>query len=335
MGISYRESGVDIEKGELFVDLIKKKLVSDDRRNIGGFGGMFDLGPLKLRHPVLVAGTDGVGTKLVVAKQAGYYGSIGIDLVAMCVNDVVCTGARPLFFLDYLATSNLDLGEAGRVMDGIVEGCRISGCRLLGGETAEMPGVYEKGEYELAGFCCGIVEKERIVDPGRIGEGDLLVGVRSSGIHANGFSLARKALFEKGGFDLHYEHPALGRSIAQELLVPTRIYAQLVLQTIETVAVNGIAHITGGGIEGNLRRLLPKGLDLNIRWENLSPQPLFGIIREAGGIEDEEMRRVFNLGVGIVFVVDKKLRKQIAGTLKRLGEEPVIFGEVIQARGGG
>ena len=335
MGITYRDSGVDIEKGDRFVDLIRKKLRSDERQNIGGFGGMFDLGPLDVRHPVLVASTDGVGTKLVVAKQAGDYSTIGIDLVAMCVNDLVCTGARPLFFLDYLATSNLDLEEAGQVIDGILEGCRRAGCSLLGGETAEMPGVYKRGDYELAGFSCGIVEKEKIVDTGRIEEGNLLIGIRSSGIHSNGFSLARKALFEKGGFDLHYDHPTLGRSIAQELLVPTRIYVRTVLETLSMVNVRGIAHITGGGLEGNVQRLLPEGLGLEIRWESLAPHPVFMIIKEAGGIDEEEMRRTFNLGVGLVFVVDKKVRSEPVEILKSLGEEPAFLGTVVHAGGHG
>jgi phosphoribosylformylglycinamidine cyclo-ligase len=335
MGITYRDSGVDIEKGDRFVDLIKKKLRSDERQNIGGFGGMFDLGPFDVRHPVLVASTDGVGTKLVVAKQAGDYSTIGIDLVAMCVNDLVCTGARPLFFLDYLATSNLDLEEAGQVMDGILEGCRRAGCSLLGGETAEMPSVYKRGDYELAGFSCGIVEKERIIDPGRIEEGNLLIGIRSSGIHSNGFSLARKALFEKGGFDMHYDHPALGRSIAQELLMPTRIYVKTVLEMLSRVNIRGIAHITGGGLEGNVQRLLPEGLGLEILWDSLAPHPMFMIIKEAGGIEEEEMRRTFNLGVGLVFVVDNKVRSEIVEILKSLGEEPVFLGTVVKASGHG
>lgn len=335
MGITYKDSGVDIEKGDRFVDLIRKKLRSDERQNIGGFGGMFDLGPLDVRHPVLVASTDGVGTKLVVAKQAGDYSTIGIDLVAMCVNDLVCTGARPLFFLDYLATSNLDLEEAVQVIDGILEGCRRAGCSLLGGETAEMPGVYKRGDYELAGFSCGIVEKEKIVDTGRIEEGNLLIGIRSSGIHSNGFSLARKALFEKGGFDLHYDHSSLGRSIAQELLVPTRIYVRTVLETLSRVNVRGIAHITGGGLEGNVQRLLPEGLGLEIRWESLAPHPVFMIIKEAGEIDEEEMRRTFNLGVGLVFVVDKKVRSETVEILKSLGEEPAFLGTVVRAGGHG
>ena len=195
--------------------------------------------------------------------------------------------------------------------------------------------MYKRGDYELAGFSCGIVEKEKIVDTGRIEEGNLLIGIRSSGIHSNGFSLARKALFEKGGFDLHYDHPSLGRSIAQELLVPTRIYVRTVLETLSRVNVRGIAHITGGGLEGNVQRLLPEGLGLEIRWESLAPHPVFMIIKEAGEIDEEEMRRTFNLGVGLVFVVDKKVRSETVEILKSLGEKPAFLGTVVHAGGHG
>ncbi len=331
MGLTYKDSGVDIKSGELFVDLIRRKLKSTDRGNIGGFGGSYDLGPLNISHPVLVASTDGVGTKLTIAREAGRYGTIGIDLVAMCVNDVVCTGARPIFFLDYLATSRLDLDEAGAVMDGIVEGCRMAGCALLGGETAEMPGVYKEGDYELAGFACGISEKKKLIDTGRIGAGDVLVGIRSSGIHSNGMSLARKALLEMGGYGLQSRPTVLGRSIAGELLEPTRIYVDLALKTMEKVPVHGIAHITGGGLYGNLRRLLPDGLELDIHWEALSPQPVFGLIQKAGGIEDAEMRKTFNLGVGLIFIVSRESARHTVQILKTLGEEPLSVGSVIPA----
>jgi phosphoribosylformylglycinamidine cyclo-ligase len=329
MGLTYKDSGVDIKSGELFVDLIRRKLKGEDGRNIGGFGGIYDIGPLNISSPVLVASTDGVGTKLVVAKEAGLYGTIGIDLVAMCVNDVVCTGARPIFFLDYLATSRLDLDEAGAVMDGIVEGCRRAGCVLLGGETAEMPGVYKEGDYELAGFACGITEKKKLIDTQRIGAGDVLIGIRSSGIHSNGMSLARKALFEKGGYCLQSSPAVIGRSIARELLEPTRIYVDIALETIEKVTVHGIAHITGGGLYDNLRRLLPDGLELDIQWDALLPQPVFGLIQKAGEIEDAEMRKTFNLGVGLVFIVPKKIAYRAVQTLKTLGEAPLVLGEVV------
>ncbi|MBN2322589.1 MAG: phosphoribosylformylglycinamidine cyclo-ligase [Spirochaetes bacterium] len=332
MGLTYKDSGVDIRSGEMFVDLIRRKLKKEEAGNIGGFGGTYDLGPLNISHPVLVASTDGVGTKLAVAREAGRYGTIGIDLVAMCVNDVVCTGAKPIFFLDYIATSRLDLDEAGSVMDGIVEGCRMAGCVLLGGETAEMPGIYKDGDYELAGFACGISEKNRLIDTGSIIAGDVLVGIRSSGIHSNGMSLARKALFEKGGYDLQSSPAVLGRSIARELLEPTRIYVDVTLETIEQVAVHGVAHITGGGLYDNLKRLLPDGLDINIRWDVLSPQPVFGLIQAAGEIDDEEMRNTFNLGVGLVFIVPEKAAPQALQTLKTLGEAPLMLGNVVPRR---
>jgi len=331
MGLTYRDSGVDIERGELFVDMIRRKLKRTDQENIGGFGGFYDLGPMGISHPVLVASTDGVGTKLTVAREAGRYGTIGIDLVAMCVNDVVCTGARPIFFLDYLATSRLDLDEAGAVMDGIVEGCRLAGCALLGGETAEMPGVYKEGDYELAGFACGISEKKRLIDTGKIGVGDVLIGIRSSGIHSNGMSLARKALLEQGGYSLQSKPDLLDRSVAGELLEPTRIYVSLALETIEKVPVHGIAHITGGGLYGNLKRLLPEGLELDICWDALQPQPVFGLIQNAGGIDEAEMRKTFNLGVGLVFIVSRESARYTEETLKTLGEEPLAVGSVISS----
>jgi phosphoribosylformylglycinamidine cyclo-ligase len=330
MGLTYRDAGVDIDKGDRFVEIIKKKLPQKDRANIGLFGGLFDLSSLGYTYPVLVSSTDGVGTKLLIAKEANRFDTIGIDLVAMCVNDVIPLGAKPLFFLDYLATAELDLETASTVVDGILEGCRQAGCSLLGGETAEMPGVYRKGDYELAGFTVGIVERDRIIDGRAIAEGDSLVGVRSSGIHSNGLSLARRAL--AGDLGSGKQHPLLGRTLLQELLVPTRIYVRLVLDLLAKAEIKGIAHITGGGIYGNTKRLLPEGLDLDIRWKSLRPHPIFKIVQEAGGVEDEEMRKTFNLGVGMVFVVSAKEEGTFCALLAERGEEPLRIGEVVKKK---
>ena len=330
MGLTYRDAGVDIDKGDRFVEIIKKKLPPKDQANIGLFGGLFDVSSLGYARPVLVSSTDGVGTKLLVAREANKYDTIGIDLVAMCVNDVIPLGARPLFFLDYLATAELDLSTASTVIDGILEGCRQAGCALLGGETAEMPGVYRKGDYELAGFTVGIVERDRIIDGASIAEGDSLIGIRSSGIHSNGLSLARRAL--AGDLGSGKIHPLLGRTLLEELLVPTRIYVRLVLDLLAGAHVKGIAHITGGGIYGNTKRLLPVGLDLDIRWDALRPHPIFRILQEAGGVEDEEMRKTFNLGVGMVFVVSAKEEKPFCALLAARGEEPLRIGEVVRKK---
>jgi len=233
VGLTYRDSGVDIDKGERFVEVVKSKLRKEEQGNIGLFGGIYDLASLHYKNPVLVASTDGVGTKLLLAKEAGKYNSIGTDLVAMCVNDIITLGAAPLFFLDYMAACELDLDIAGEVLDGIIEGCRQSNCALLGGETAEMPGVYSKGDYELAGFAVGIVERKKIINGTSIKKGDVLIGIPSSGIHSNGLSLARKALFQQKKYPCNLVVPALERSLIDELLVPTRIYVRLVLDVVD------------------------------------------------------------------------------------------------------
>lgn len=327
MGLTYRDAGVDIDKGDAFVDLVRKKLSGRDQRNIGLFGGLFDLSSLHYSRPLLVASTDGVGTKLLLAKDANRYGSIGIDLVAMCVNDVITCGAKPLFFLDYMATCELDLKTASQVLDGIVEGCRLAGCVLLGGETAEMPGVYSRGDYELAGFTVGIVEADRVIDGAEIKRGDRLIGLRSSGIHANGLSLARKA-FERSGTDLRMPSPPFDRPLIDELLIPTRIYVSLVLALLERFRPKGIAHITGGGLYGNTKRVIPRGRDIRIDWKSIQPHPVFALIQEAGGVDIEEMRKTFNMGIGLVLVVADAEVADVLTFLKERGEAPLVIGEV-------
>ncbi|MGQ9615912.1 MAG: phosphoribosylformylglycinamidine cyclo-ligase [Spirochaetota bacterium] len=332
MGLTYRESGVDIDKGDRFVDMIKGKLKPDERENIGLFGGLFDLSKYNLKHPMLVASTDGVGTKLLLAKEAKRYGTIGIDLVAMCVNDVITTGAKPLFFLDYMASADIELKTASEVIDGMIEGCRQAGCILLGGETAEMPGVYQKGEYELAGFAVGIVERNRVIDGSRIEVGDVLVGIPSNGIHSNGISLARKALFEKRGYSYDFKPAATGKSLIEELLIPTRIYVKLVLELLDKYSIRGIAHITGGGLMGNIVRIVPEGLEPLIKWECIKPHPIFSVIQDAGEIEDNEMRKVFNMGIGFVLVLNSKEGEGMVSYLRSRGEEALIIGEIVEKR---
>lgn len=329
MGLTYKDSGVDIKKGDNFVNLIKEKLRKNEQDNIGLFGGLFSLNLDNYKDPVLVSGTDGVGTKLLLAKEANKYSTIGIDLVAMCVNDIVTLGARPLFFLDYMACSELEIEKASELIDGIIEGCRLSGCILLGGETAEMPGVYQKGDYELAGFGVGIVEKTGIIDGRSIQAGDVLVGIRSSGIHSNGLSLARRALFGEKGFGFKDGHPLLSNTLIEELLVPTRIYVELVLEIIRYLPVNGIAHITGGGIFSNVKRLLPAGLEPLIDWDNIYPHPIFTIIEQSGKIHKEEMRNVFNMGIGLVFVVSRDIKERFISRLEDKGEHYALIGGVV------
>ncbi len=329
MGLTYKDSGVDIKKGRNFVNLIKEKLRKNEQDNIGLFGGLFSLNLDNYKDPVLVSGTDGVGTKLLLAKEANKYSTIGIDLVAMCVNDIVTLGARPLFFLDYMACSELEIEKASELIDGIIEGCRLSGCILLGGETAEMPGVYQKGDYELAGFGVGIVEKTGIIDGRSIQAGDVLVGIRSSGIHSNGLSLARRALFGEKGFGFKDGHPLLSNTLIEELLVPTRIYVEFVLEIIRYLPVNGIAHITGGGIFSNVKRLLPAGLEPLIDWDNIHPHPIFTIIEQSGKIHKEEMRKVFNMGIGLVFVVSRDIKERFISRLEDKGEHYALIGGVV------
>ena len=329
MGLTYRDSGVDIDKGDRFVEIIKEKLKGEERKSIGLFGGLYDIGKLRYKNPVLVSSTDGVGTKLLLAKMAGKYSTIGIDLVAMCVNDIITLGARPLFFLDYMATAELDINKASDIIDGILEGCRQSKCSLLGGETAEMPGVYRKDDYELAGFAVGIVEKDKIIDGKHIKAGDKLIALPSSGIHSNGISLARKALFEIKGYSADDIIPPLEKRLIDELLVPTRIYVNVVVDILDRVPVKGIAHITGGGLYGNIKRIIPKGLDVKIQWQSLPVLPVFEIIKNAGEIDIDEMRRTFNMGAGLIFIVENKDEKNLLNLLYKIGEAPFTIGEII------
>ena len=331
--MTYRQAGVDIDAGDTLVDRIKplskKTRIAEVISDVGGFAGMCSV-PRGIDDPVLVSGTDGVGTKLKIAFATGVHDTIGIDLVAMSVNDVITTGARPLFFLDYFATSKLDVDVAEKVVTGIARGCELSGCALLGGETAELPGMYADGEYDLAGFCVGVVARARIIDGKRVSEGDALVGLRSSGLHSNGYSLARKVLTDVA------EKPRelLGESVAEAHLAPTRLYAKVVQSIIgEGHDVRAMCHVTGGGLPGNLPRVLPEGLGASVR-ADLPRKPIFDLIAARGPVDTTEMQRTFNLGVGFVLVVPREGARAITNALRALGEDPVDVGEVVSVAPG-
>ncbi len=334
-GLTYREAGVDIEAGEELVERIKPLAKATATPHvlgaIGGFAGLCTI-PEDIDDPVLVSGTDGVGTKLKLAFQLGRHDSIGIDLVAMCVNDIITVGARPLFFLDYFATSKLDVDQAEAVVRGIAEGCRQAGCALLGGETAELPGFYASGEYDLAGFAVGVVSRKNIIDGASVKAGDIVIGLASSGLHSNGYSLARRVLVE-GEPPLSLDEivepvGALGRV----LLEPTRIYV-----TASTVAlehdVHAMCHITGGGLLENLPRVLPEGLGIRLDPSSWKPNPIFDLIQKWGGIADTEMRRTFNMGIGFTMVADRTNASSLLGALNESGERAVSIGEVIDGEG--
>jgi phosphoribosylformylglycinamidine cyclo-ligase len=333
-GLSYRDAGVDIDAGDALVERIKpfakRTMRPEVLAGIGGFGALCEL-PKKYRHPVLVSGTDGVGTKLKLAFMLGRHDTVGIDLVAMSVNDVLVQGAEPLFFLDYFACGRLEAGVAAEVIRGIARGCEIAGCALIGGETAEMPGMYPEGEYDLAGFCVGVVEKERIIDGRSIAPGDALLGLASSGAHSNGYSLVRKIL-ERARLDLTADFH--GRSLGEAILAPTRIYVKPVLELIERIPVKGLAHITGGGITGNVPRMLPAGTRAVIRKASWPRPALFDWLQREGGVAEDEMHRVFNCGIGLVVAVDAADAARATELLRAAGETVYAVGAIEKGPGG-
>lgn len=332
-GLTYAEAGVDIAAANRAVELIRnsvrRTLRPEVLTDIGGFGGLFALDTARYREPVLVSGTDGVGTKLRVAFMLDRHDTVGIDLVAMCVNDILVQGAEPLFFLDYLAVGRLDPERVSAVVDGVAEGCYQAGCALLGGETAEMPGFYGPKEYDLAGFAVGVVERSRIVDGSAIREGDVLLGLPSSGLHSNGFSLARKALLDLGAMEIDSYRHELGRTVGEELLVPTRIYVRTVRPLLASGAVHGMAHITGGGLTDNLPRIMPRGLQAAVERGSWPEPPVFALIQEAGGVAAEEMYRTFNMGIGFVLVVAAEAADELVTALEAAGEAVYKVGEVV------
>ena len=332
--MTYRGAGVDIEAGNKFVDLIRPLVRKTFRpevvTDIGGFGGLFALRANKYKNPILVSSTDGVGTKLKVAFMTGRHDTVGIDLVAMCVNDVVVQGAEPLFFLDYLATGRLSLGVSTQVIKGIAKGCVQAGCALIGGETAEMPSFYPEGEYDLAGFTVGVVEKNRVIDGSAIRAGDRLVGVASSGLHSNGYSLARRVFFERMKWKPNHRVKGLSRTIAEELLVPTKIYVKPLLDLLKNFPIHGMAHITGGGITDNLPRVIPPGCKALIRLGSWPAPPIFKVLQDAGNVAEEEMLRTFNNGIGMILAVPAKEADGIIARLKRWKEKAYPIGEIVK-----
>ena len=334
---TYKDAGVDIDAGDEFVDRIKPLVRSTFRpevlTDLGGFGGLFGFQAAKYKDPVLVSGTDGVGTKLNIAFMMDKHDTVGIDLVAMCVNDIVVSGAEPLFFLDYFATGKLSVAKAQEVVAGIADGCRQAGCALIGGETAEMPSFYPDGEYDLAGFAVGAVDRSKMIDGRHIVPGDAIVGVASSGLHSNGYSLARRVLFEQAKLTVSSRPSDLDRSVGEVLLTPTRIYAKQVLALVEQFSIKGIAHITGGGITENLPRVFPKGVRARIIRTAWSVPPIFGVISRLGHIDWEEMYRVFNMGIGLVLVVPSDSVSGVLAHVQTLGERAWCIGEIISSNG--
>ena len=318
--MDYKKAGVDIDAGNEFVRRIRPLVRSTFRpevlTDIGGFGGLFRFDPKRYRDPVLVSGTDGVGTKLRIAFLTGRHDTVGIDLVAMNVNDVAVCGAEPLFFLDYLAVGKLKVGQAETILAGIAEGCRQAGCALIGGETAEMPGFYAAGEYDLAGFAVGVVERDQLIDGTRVRPGDALIGLASTGLHSNGYSLARRVLLEEAKLSLDERAPGLDGTLGEVLLRPTRIYVKTIRTLVESGDIRAIAHITGGGLTENIPRVLPEGCRAVIARGSWKPPAVFGLIQSCGRVDDDEMARVFNLGIGLVLVVSPDR----ADTIMRLAE---------------
>ncbi|MGE0642196.1 MAG: phosphoribosylformylglycinamidine cyclo-ligase [Nitrospira sp.] len=331
---TYRDAGVDIEAGDDFVDRIKPLVRSTFRSEVltdlGGFGGLFGFQAAKYKDPVLVSGTDGVGTKLKIAFLMDKHDTVGIDLVAMCVNDIAVSGAEPLFFLDYFATGKLSVSKAQEVVSGIADGCRQAGCALIGGETAEMPSFYPDGEYDLAGFAVGAVDRAKIIDGRHIMPGDAIVGVASSGLHSNGYSLARRVLLDQAKLTVSSRLSELDETIGEVLLTPTRIYAKHILSLVEQYPIKGIAHITGGGITENLPRVLPKGVRAKILRTSWSVPSIFTVISRLGKVDRNEMYRVFNMGIGLILIVPPASVSDVVDRAAMLGNRAWPIGEIVK-----
>lgn len=333
MAKSYEASGVNLEAGYEVVSRIKKHVASTARRgcmgNIGAFGGMFDLGSLNYKHPILVSGTDGVGTKLKIAFAMGKHDTIGIDAVAMCVNDVLAQGAEPLIFLDYVAVGKNKPAVVEQIVAGVAEGCRQAGCALVGGETAEMPGMYSEDDYDIAGFTVGAVEKDNLIDCSKVEAGDVLVGIGSSGVHSNGFSLVRKIIYDNR-LDLHQKYEGTGdRTLGEVLLEPTKIYVKPVLEILKNADVHGIAHITGGGFDENIPRILPDNCSVEIREGSWEIPEIFGLLEHYGKVPHREMFNIFNMGIGMVLAVNPNDAATVIKILTEWKEKASVIGRVI------
>ncbi|XID90505.1 phosphoribosylformylglycinamidine cyclo-ligase [Paenibacillaceae bacterium WGS1546] len=335
MSEAYKQAGVDIAAGNEAVERMKKHVKKTFRPEVltglGGFGGLFGLNKDKYEEPVLVSGTDGVGTKLKLAFAMDKHDTIGVDAVAMCVNDVVVTGAEPLFFLDYLACDKVVPEKIEAIVKGVADGCEQAGCALIGGETAEMPGMYAEGEYDIAGFTVGIVDRKKAIDGSTIRAGDAMIGLASSGIHSNGFSLVRRVLLEQQGYALTDKLAELeGRTLGDALIEPTRIYVKQILKLLESVAIKGMAHITGGGFIENIPRVLPEGVNVDIARGSWPVLPIFGLLQQAGGISDRDMYTTFNMGIGMVLVVPAEQAEQALQIAKGMGEQAYRIGTVTE-----
>ena len=330
--LTYADSGVDIERANQLVNRIKSIAKSTPRSGvmgeIGGFGGLFSLNLSNISNPVLVSATDGVGTKLKIALQMDKHDTIGIDLVAMCVNDIIVQGAKPLFFLDYLSMGALDTAVAEKILIGIAEGCNQAGCALIGGETAEMPGMYQTGEYDLAGFSVGLVDNTKIIDGSYIQPGHKLIGIASSGVHSNGFSLVRKIFFDKCKYNVNTHIPEFGTTLGEELLKPTIIYVSSILSMLRNLPIHGLVHITGGGIDENIIRVIPDSCKAVVHKNAWEIPPVFQLLQKEGGVSDTEMQRTFNNGIGMVVVVPEKSVEETMNRLAALGEKAYFIGEI-------
>jgi phosphoribosylformylglycinamidine cyclo-ligase len=334
--ITYADAGVDIDKANKLVCTISEIAKQTSRPGviggIGGFGGLFSLNLTDIERPVLVSSTDGVGTKLKIAFMLDKHDTVGIDLVAMCVNDIIVQGAKPLFFLDYISMGQLDNDRAAEIIKGVGEGCKQAKCALIGGETAEMPGFYQGKEYDLAGFAVGIVDDNKIIDGTGIRVGHKLIGLGSSGLHSNGYSLVRKICFDRLQLKLNQQIPELGKTLGEELLAPTRIYTDPILRIIKDLPVHGLAHITGGGLVDNIVRIIPKACNILIRKDSWDVPPIFSFLQKAGNISEFEMMRTFNNGIGMVIVVPAHVSEDILQRLAGMNESAFLIGEVLDCR---
>jgi phosphoribosylformylglycinamidine cyclo-ligase len=334
--LTYAEAGVDIDKADTLVQTIKT-IAKQTRRpgvmgEIGGFGGLFSLNTADLGSPVLVSSTDGVGTKLKIAFMLDKHDTVGIDLVAMCVNDIAVQGAKPLFFLDYLSMGKLNSNTVTEIIKGIGEGCKEAKCALIGGETAEMPGFYHENEYDLAGFTVGLVDNNKIVDGSEIRVGHEIIGIASTGLHSNGFSLVRKICFDVLGLKIDSYVPDLGRTLGEELITPTRIYSETIQHLLRDLPIGGLAHITGGGIVNNTLRIIPQACKLLLRKDSWDVAPIFKFLQAAGNVSKSEMRKTFNNGIGLVAVVPEKAAQDVFERLNGMGEKAFFIGEIVERK---
>lgn len=335
--LTYKEAGVDTKEGERAVSLMKPHVKKTFNENVltglGGFGSLFRLDVKDMEEPILVSGTDGVGTKLKLAFLMDKHDTVGQDCVAMCVNDVLCQGAKPLFFLDYIATGKVKAEKIADIVKGIADGCVYAGCSLVGGETAEMPDFYSDGEYDMAGFSVGIVDRKKMIDGSKIKEGNVVIGIASSGIHSNGYSLVRKLFFDKLNMSVSDKVEELGTTLGEALITPTKIYANACNSVFEKTDVNGIVHITGGGFYENIPRIIPEGLGVSIKLGSWEILPIFQYIQTMGNIDLEEMFSTYNMGIGMMMVVDADKKDVVLSALEKAGEKASIIGEIVKGQG--